>query len=77
VLAAHGLARRPAEAPLEYLARVLRGLDVRESAVQSLTRLFEYAKFSGHDIDAAMKEEAITALIKVRNDLQAEKTRAA
>jgi multisubunit Na+/H+ antiporter MnhB subunit len=77
VLAAHGLARRPAEAPLEYLARVLRGLDVRESAVQSLTRLFEYAKFSGHDIDAAMKEEAITALIAVRDDLQAEKKRAA
>jgi Domain of unknown function (DUF4129) len=70
VLAAHGLARRPAEAPLEYLARVLRTLHVRESAVQSLTRLFEYAKFSEHDIDATMKDEAIAALIAVRDDLK-------
>jgi Domain of unknown function (DUF4129) len=72
VLATHGLARRAAEAPLEYLARVLRTLHVRESAVQSLTRLFEYAKFSEHDIDATMKDEAISALIAVRDDLEVE-----
>jgi Domain of unknown function (DUF4129) len=77
VLAAHGLARRPAEAPLEYLARVLRTLRVRESAVQSLTRLFEYAKFSEHDIDEAMKDEAIAALMAVRDDLQVEERTAA
>lgn len=77
VLAAHGLARMPPEAPLEYLARVLRTLHVRESAVQSLTRLFEYAKFSEHDIDATMKEEAISALIVVRDDLQVEERTAA
>jgi hypothetical protein len=77
VLATHGLERLPADAPLEYLARVLRTLHVRESAVQSLTRLFEYAKFSTHDIDAEMKEEAIAALIAVREDLQAEEKAAA
>jgi hypothetical protein len=68
-LARHGLRRRPAEAPLEYLARVLRGLEVRESAVATLTALFEYAKFSPHEIDAAMKEEAIGALAAMRADL--------
>jgi hypothetical protein len=76
-LARHGLARHRSEAPLEYLANILRGLHVRESAVVSLTRLFEFAKFSGHEVDAAMKEEAIDALIAIRDDLQRDEARAA
>jgi uncharacterized membrane protein len=76
-LARHGLARHRSEAPLEYLANILRGLRVRESAVVILTRLFEYAKFSGHEVDTAMKEEAIEALIAIRDDLQREEARAA
>jgi uncharacterized membrane protein len=75
-LAAHGLARHRSEAPLEYLANILRGLRVRESAVRTLTTLFEYAKFSGHEIDAAMKEDAIAALIEIRDDLQREEVAA-
>lgn len=69
-LARHDLRRSPAEAPLEYLARVLRGLAVRESAVQTLTALFEYAKFSPHEIDPAMKDDAIAALVAMRDDLE-------
>jgi uncharacterized membrane protein len=76
-LARHGLARHRSEAPLEYLAKILRGLHVRESAVVTLTRLFEYAKFSGHEVDALMKEEAIDALIAIRDDLQREEALAA
>lgn len=76
-LDAHGLPRRPADAPLEYLARILRELEVRESAVSTLTRLFEYARFSPHEIDAGMKEEAIGALVAVRADLLAEESAAA
>jgi amino acid transporter len=76
-LARHGFARHRSEAPLEYLANILRGLHVRESAVVTLTRLFEFAKFSGHEVDAAMKEEAIEALIAIRDDLQREEARAA
>lgn len=75
-LAAHGLARHRSEAPLEYLANILRGLRVRESAVRTLTTLFEYAKFSGHEIDPAMKEDAIAALIEIRDDLQREQVAA-
>jgi uncharacterized membrane protein len=76
-LARHGLARHRSEAPREYLANILRGLHVRESAVVSLTRLFEFAKFSGHAVDTTMKEEAIDALIAIRDDLQREEARAA
>jgi multisubunit Na+/H+ antiporter MnhB subunit len=76
-LTSHGLARHRAEAPFEYLARILRGLHVRDSAARTLTDLFEYAKFSGHEVDAAMKEEAIEALIAIREDLQREEQLAA
>jgi uncharacterized protein DUF4129 len=77
VLASHGFARQGAEAPFEYLARILGGLNVRESAVRSLTQLFEYAKFSVHEIDSAMKEEAIAALEDVRTDLRGKEMLAA
>jgi hypothetical protein len=69
-LTAHGLARHRAETPLEYLGRILLDLNVRESAVRTLTELFEYAKFSRHEIDTVMKEQAIAALLAVRDDLQ-------
>lgn len=77
VLASHGFERRRAETPFEYLARILRGLEVRESAVRLLTQLFEYAKFSAHEIDSAMKEKAIEALEDIRNDLQRKEALAA
>jgi len=77
VLSAHGLGRRGAETPFEYLAHVLRERDVRESAVRQLTKLFEYAKFSAHEIDSAMKEEAIGALENVRDDLRGQESLAA
>jgi hypothetical protein len=70
ILASNGLARGPAEVPYEYLARVLHVLEVRGGAVRSLTELFEYAKFSEHEIDPALKERAIESLVMVRDDLQ-------
>ena len=72
VLAASGLPRRAAEAPLEYLARVLHDL-LRASAgsVSRLTVLFERAKFSTHEIGPDLKEEAIEALVAVREELRA------
>jgi Domain of unknown function (DUF4129) len=77
VLASHGLPRRDAEVPYEYLARVMSSLQVRESAVRALTELFEYAKFSSHEIDPTMKESAIESLVAVREDLQATRKLAA
>lgn len=69
-LAAHGMPRRPSDAPLEYLARILRGLSVPAAAALDLTALFERAKFSPHPIDEQMKDEAISALVRVRDGLR-------
>jgi hypothetical protein len=77
VLAQHGLPRRRAETPFEYVARVLRQLEVSEDSVHRLTELFEYAKFSTHEIDDAMKEQAIAAFAALRDELQAEEAVAA
>ena len=70
VLAANGIARRPAETSDEYLARVLGGLALGSHAIARLTALFTQAKFSQHDIDSTMKEEAIDALEQVRDELR-------
>jgi uncharacterized protein DUF4129 len=70
-LAVAGLPRRPAEAPLEYLARALAGLDASAGAVTRLTDLFEWAKFSQHAPEPAMRDEAIDALVAVRDELRA------
>jgi Domain of unknown function (DUF4129) len=76
VLAANGIARRPAETSDEYLARVLGDLALGSDAVARLTALFTQAKFSHHSIDSTMKEEAIDALERVRDELrQAEEIR--
>lgn len=70
VLAAHGLPREPAEAPYEYLARALDAVDASAPSVGRLTDLFERAKFSLHEIDGGMREEAIEALTAVRDELR-------
>ncbi len=71
ILEAHELGRRPSEAPVEYLTRVLLEFRITEEAVRKLTELFERAKFSEHEIDAGMKEEAIDALEALREQLRA------
>jgi len=68
-LESYGLARRTSETPLEYLARALTSLRVGRRSVERLTVLFERAKFSQHDIDVAMKGEAIAALGALRDEL--------
>jgi hypothetical protein len=70
VFARHGLRRRASETSLEYLRRILLGLTGRADAVRRLTSLFEQAKFSRHEIDGSMKQEAIGALREIREDLQ-------
>jgi len=70
-LAAAGLPRRPAEAPLEYLERALLALDTSTGAVRRLTDLFEWARFSQHEPEPAMRDEAVDALVAVRDELRA------
>jgi hypothetical protein len=79
VLAANGVSRRPAETSQEYVPRVLRDLALDARAVERLTDLFTQAKFSHHEVDTTMKEDAIGALEDVREELRLdaeERTRA-
>jgi hypothetical protein len=69
-LAARGLPRRETEAPLEYLTRVLDAVQASSHSIRRLTQLFERARFSTHEIDPGMKEDAIAALSGLRAELE-------
>lgn len=70
-LAAAGLPRSPAEAPEEYLQRILSDVAVTRGAATRLTSLFAWARFSGHDVRPEMKDEAIDTLEQVQRELAA------
>ncbi len=70
VLARHGHGRRMAEAPYEYVRRVLGELRVSPDAIAELTYLFELAKFSPHQIGEDLRERAIAAFVAVRDDVR-------
>jgi Domain of unknown function (DUF4129) len=70
-LAVSGLPRRPAEAPLEYLERALLSLEPSADSVRRLTDLFEWARFSQHEPEPSMRDEAVDALVAVRDELRA------
>ena len=71
MLAARGVPRRESEAPVEYLVRVLEIVQASAHSIRRLTRLFERARFSPHQIDSGMKEDAIEALSGLRAELEA------
>ena len=70
-LAAAGIPRHRAEAPLEYVERALLSLDASAGAVRRLTDLFEWARFSHHEPEPSMRDEAVDALVAVRDELRA------
>ncbi|MDQ2981262.1 MAG: DUF4129 domain-containing protein [Actinomycetota bacterium] len=70
-LAARGMPREAFEAPIEYLVRILDFVQASAHSVRRLTRLFERARFSPHEIDARMKDDAIDALAGLRAELEA------
>ncbi|HEU5244638.1 MAG TPA: DUF4129 domain-containing protein [Gaiellaceae bacterium] len=70
-LGAAGIRRRPSEAPLEYLERALLTLHASAEAVRTLTDLFEWARFSHHEPEPSMRDEAVDALVAVRDELRA------
>jgi hypothetical protein len=69
VLAAHGSPRDPAEAPIEYVRRLLGEVELRPAPLHGLTDLYEQARFSTHDIDLGMRAEAVDLLERIRADL--------
>jgi Domain of unknown function (DUF4129) len=66
VLAERELGRRAAEAPREYLHRVLVERGVPERSLASLTALFEEARFSRHPIPESASRHAASELRAVR-----------
>ena len=68
-LAASGTARRPHEAPMEHLHRVLTVCDVRPQPLRELVDLFAVARFSTHLLNASHRERALAALEAVAHDL--------
>lgn len=64
-----GNARRPAEAPLEYLVRVLERITANGRAARALTELFERAKFSVEPMGEGDKQRAIGALELLRAEV--------
>jgi hypothetical protein len=64
-----GLPRHPAEAPFEYVERALQSLDTSAESARRLTALFERAKFSQHEPEPGMRDDAIDALLAVRDEL--------
>jgi hypothetical protein len=67
--AAHGLARSPAEAPREFLRRVLIASSATEREAGTLTGLFEEARFSTHPIPERARELALSALRSLESRL--------
>lgn len=74
-LGAAGFPRRRAETQVEHLTRILGELDIGTASVRRLNDLFLRAKFSQHDVDTGMKDEAIAALVEVRDELRASEER--
>lgn len=66
VLAERDLGRRAAEAPREYLDRVLVARGVPERSLTSLTALFEEARFSRHPIPESASRDAASELRALR-----------
>jgi hypothetical protein len=71
ILERYGVPRHEADAPFEYVGRVLLELDVSAEPVNRLAALFERARFSRHEIGAELKDEAIGALESIRDELRA------
>jgi hypothetical protein len=71
LFAARGIARDPSETPMEFLARAVGDLRASGAALGRLTGLFQWAKFSTHEVDRPMRDEAIQALTEVRDELRA------
>lgn len=65
-----GLGRRTAEAPREYLRRVLNRYPIDHRSIDRLTDLFEHARFSERRLNRSSADEAIRALQEVREQLE-------
>jgi uncharacterized protein DUF4129 len=70
VLSRHGVPRHESEAPFEYAARAGAAIGVDPFSLERLADLFEWARFSLHDVTPAMRQEALDGLLAVRDGLR-------
>lgn len=68
-MARRGLARRPHEAPTEYLARVLGVAPGSAQDLDELVGLYEFARFSEHTVTLAMRDAAVDSVRRLRAEL--------
>jgi hypothetical protein len=69
-MARQGWARRPAESPTEFMARVLHVAPTRTADLNRLVTLYELARFSEHDITLSMRDDARLSVHRLRADLE-------
>jgi hypothetical protein len=70
VLAAHGHARRPPEAPFEYAARAFVELGLARESLEGFASLYEWARFSLNQVTPGMRVEALDRLLAVRESIR-------
>jgi hypothetical protein len=68
----HGVVRASAEAPREYLHRVLMASRATEREASTLTELFEEARYSAHPIPERVRDMALGALRSLQARLRTE-----
>jgi hypothetical protein len=69
-MARQGWARRPAEAPSEYLARVLGVAPARAADLDRLVGMYQLARFSEHEVTPGMRAAAVATVRQLRADLE-------
>lgn len=69
-----GVRRKRSDTPVEFLARALSAVLGISIDAERLTYLFEFAKFSPHDVDESMRGDALSALLNIRAKLTAAPT---
>jgi flagellar basal body-associated protein FliL len=71
ILRACGVPIKTSDTPHEILGAALDSLEVSAAAAARLTALFESARYSHHETDEEMREEALAALKDVAAELEA------
>ncbi|MGI8563755.1 MAG: DUF4129 domain-containing protein [Candidatus Dormibacter sp.] len=69
VFRAHGVPRQPSEAPFEYARRAPARTGVSAAPLERLAELYEWARFSTHDVSDDMRVRALTGLRSIREEL--------
>lgn len=69
-----GIPHRRSDTPLEFLRRTSRAAVEIAGDAGRLTYLFEFAKFSQHNVDESMRSDALSSLRQIRDRLTAEAT---